>query len=67
MLWQTLATNSARADSDLVQGQQTASQQKLSKDITNSDPDINYKYFKKLINKIYLNPGILPNILVYVK
>lgn len=67
MLWQTLATNSARADSDLVQGQQTASQQKLSKDITNSDPDINYKYFKKLIKKIYLNPGILPNILVYVK
>ena len=45
MLWQTLATNSARADSDLVQGQQTASQQKLSKDITNSDPDIIYKYF----------------------
>lgn len=67
MSWQTLATNSARADSDLVQGQQTASQQKLSKDITNSDPDINYKYFKKLIKKIYLNPGILPNILVYVK
>ena len=53
MSWQTLTTNSAGADSNLVQEQQTASQQKLSKDITNSDPDINYRYYTNKYTQAY--------------